>query len=421
MNEVGVNLPEPVRGWRPGRFAVLASFNAVFIISQFYRSAVAVIAPDLAVELSLGPAELGAVAGAFFVAIAIMQIPVGVLLDRFGPRYTAPSLLVLAVLGAILFARADNMLGLIMGQALIGAGCAGVFMGGLVAVARWFPPRRFAVVSSVMLSISICGLLLSATPLAWAAQWIGWRGAFLGVAALTALFALVVFAVVRDAPPHHDYHSRAPQSLREVARGLAEVVRNRNLPYLLALAFVAYAAVFVVRGLWGGPYLADVHHLDGVARGNVLFVMSLGTMVGILCYGPLEGYLGARKMLVLTGAGASAAVLTVLALVPSLPLPWVTVLFVLLGAAGAYVVLLLAHGRALFPDHLVGRAVTTVNFANFVGAGVMQIITGLLIDMFEEVDGRPPETAYRTVFGVMAAIIIAAAALYSRAHDPGHD
>ncbi|MCP4327634.1 MAG: MFS transporter [Alphaproteobacteria bacterium] len=412
--------PRDESGWSIDSVRVVASFTVITIISQFYRSAVAVIAPDLAVELSLSPEALGAVGGGFFIGIAAMQLPVGILLDRFGARRTTPLLLALAVIGAVEFSQAHGFWGLLFGQVLIGMGCAGVFMGALVTISRWFPVQRFAMVGSFVVAISGIGLLLSATPLAWVSELIGWRHAFLLVAAATALFGAFVFILARDAPPDHDYHRRPPESLASTMRGLREIFRHHDLPALLAITFVAYAAVFAVRGLWGGPYLSDVHGLGPVARGNVLFFLSLGTIGGILIFGPLDSFLGRRRMLILGGATLSVLILTALALAPSLPIVVVTLLFALLGASGAYSMSLIAHGRALFSDHLVGRAVTVVNFANFVGVGVIQIVSGVIIGLFPESDGQPPEAAYRAVFGFIAVALAVAAILYSRAPEPGH-
>ena len=398
--------------------ALVASLTAAFVLSQFYRSSVAVIAPELMVDLALHPSDLGFVTGAFFAAIAIFQIPVGILLDAYGPRRVTPTLLSLAVAGSAVFSQADGLAGLVLGQALIGAGCAGVFMGGLVAVSRWFPADRFSTAAAAMLAVSNGGLLLSATPFAALTQAVGWRTAFLGISGLTIVLGSLILLFVRDAPPGHDYFDRRRESLREAVAGMGEVLRNRDLVYLLAISFVAYAAMFSIRGLWGGPYLADIYGLDPVSRGNVLFVMSIGTIVGLSFYGPLDRFIGARKKVVLTGAGGTIAILAVLALVPRLPLFWVGALFTVLGLVGAYAFLLIAHGRALFPDRLVGRAITTVNFANFLGVGVIQAATGFIVDGFEPIAGHPPEIAYRTVFGVIAAILLTAALIYTRVAEP---
>ena len=172
-------------------YLIFAVLCAGFLASQFYRVSNAVIAPELMRGLAISPEEMGVVTGVFFLTFAAMQIPAGILLDRFGPQRTISALFVIAVAGAAVFATADGVVGLAVGRGLIGIGCAAGLMGSLVAIARWFPPDRFAAMSSLIYVLGGAGLLLATTPLAWASDTIGWRGAFWAMAALTALFALL--------------------------------------------------------------------------------------------------------------------------------------------------------------------------------------------------------------------------------------
>ena len=396
---------------------VIAALCAAYFISQFYRASVAVIAPDLALELALSPAALGTLTGAFFLAFGATQIPLGILLDRFGPRYTMAALLLVAVVGALVFAAAPNPAVLTLGRALMGVGCAGVFMGSVVVCARWFPPDRLATAAAVVLAVGGTGNLVAATPLAYAAEHIGWRGAFAAMAGLTAVMACLVLVVVRDAPPGHPFHARRRESLRTMVRGMREVLANPRLPYIAVMGFMAYSAMATVLTLWAGPYLADVHGLDGVARGNVLLLSSAALIVGPLFYGPLDRLLDTRKWIVLGGALATAGVLLALALTPAPPLWLAVTLLTLLGFVGTYSIMVMAHSRACFPERLVGRAVTLVNFANFTGVAVMQYAVGAIIGAFPTIDGAAPESAYRTAFAFLAATLVAALAIYMRVAD----
>jgi MFS family permease len=402
----------------PSVIPLLGSLWGIFILSQFYRSAIAVIAPDLTRELELSPEALGVLTGAFFLASAAMQIPLGVLLDRFGPRRIVPSLLVASVVGAVLFASAESATGLTSGQFLIGLGCSGVFMGGFVVFSRWFAAEHFATVTSVSIAISTFGLLLSGTPLAAVVNQVGWRTAFLATGAVTAMLALGVFFVVRDAPAGHPFYSRTAETFGAALRGVGEVMTDRELHRILPLAFTSYASVITVRGLWGGPYLAHVHGLGPIERGNVLLVMSTATLIGMLAFGPLDRLLDTRKLPILVGGSSAVSALLALALLPSPPLWLATLLFCALGGFIAYFGLMLAHGRALFPDRLVGRAITVINFSAFVGVGFAQVSTGFLIGWFPaEVDGTQPEAAFRLVFGFLAVMLAASLGIYTRARD----
>jgi len=402
---------------------LLGSLCAVFILSQFYRTAVAVIAPELRRDPGLTAEQLGILTGTFFVAIAAMQIPVGVLLDRFGPRRVVPSLLVLAVVGAWVFASVESLVWLIVGQALIGAGCAGIFMGGLVTIARWFPPERFATISAVALGISGLGMLLSGTPFAAFADAIGWRDAYLVLGGITAVLGAVVWLAVRDAPEGHSFHRREPEPIGSVVRGVGQVLADRRIWGILAVSFVGYATMISIRGLWGGPYLADVYGLGAVATGDVLLIMSAAGIVGIFAYGPMDRVFRTRKGVVLTGGLLTMSVAVVLAAVPGNPLWLTTVLFSALAGFNAYFVHLLAHGRAFFPEHLVGRVMTTINFANFCGVGAIQVASGYIVGGFAAPDGTAPEAAYRWVFAFLAAMLALALTAYLTSPDvrPGRD
>ena len=408
-------MPAPTH--RDGAYRVVAVLCLTYAVSQFYRSSNAVIAPDLAREMALTPEALGAVTGAFFLAFAAAQIPVGMLLDRYGARLTIHLLIGLAVLGSVVFAAAEGVTGLIAGRALMGVGMASVLMGAMVACSRWFPPDRFATLAAILIATGNLGGILSTAPLALVADAIGWRGAFFAMAAVTAAIGVIGYTVIRDAPPGHTFHRRRPEPAREVLRGVGEVLRDRRLPFIFVAAFVAYAAIITILGLWGGPYLSDVHGLDAVARGKVLMVMAAAIILGNLIYGPLDRVLDTRKGLVVFGMVATIAIFAVLALAPRLALWQVTALFGLLGLAGSYNVIVFAHARALFPERLVGRGITIVNLASMGGPAVLQIAAGAIIGAFPATAGVAPAMAYRTVFVFLGVALFAALLFYLRLDD----
>ena len=172
-----------------------------YVASQFYRVANAAIAPELMTELELSAEAMGGITGLFFFAFAAAQIPTGVLLDRYGARLTMTALFLVAVLGSFIFAVANGGLLLAIGRILLGVGCAAGLMGAMVVIARWYPEDRFARLSALLFVIGGGGTLLATTPLAWAVEIIGWRGAFLGMAGLTGFFSVLLFLFVRDGPP----------------------------------------------------------------------------------------------------------------------------------------------------------------------------------------------------------------------------
>ena len=233
----------------------LAVLAAAYVLSQFFRTALAVVAPEIAADLGLDPARLGMLSSAWFWAFAAAQIPIGVALDRWGPRRTVAVLFGAAGLGCLVFAGADSLGAAVVGQVLIGIGCAPVFMGVLVVLSRFYPAQLFAQFSSILLAVGTVGTLAGTTPLAMVAAEIGWRGAFLAMAALVALVALLVALVVRDRPPGAA-PPLATESLAAALRGVLHVLANRRILAILPMCFTGYAVLITVRGLWAGPYLA---------------------------------------------------------------------------------------------------------------------------------------------------------------------
>jgi predicted MFS family arabinose efflux permease len=256
------------------------------------------------------------------------------------------------------------------------------------------------------------GTLAAATPLAWIAATVGWRSGFLGLAAITLLVAVGFLVFVRDRPPEY----RGPEPTREspgkILRGLWEVWRTPGLGPVLSMHFFAYATMLTVLGVWGGPYLYDVHKLDGVARGNVLLAMGVAQILGILAYGPMDRVLRSRKRVVFGGAAISMVLLATLAALAHPPL-WLAVsLLIAFCFFCAYGTVIVAQGRALFPDRLAGRGVTTVNMAQCLGLAVLPAAAGYIVEGFGAGD-----TAYRWVFGTLAAGLVLGSFAYVRARD----
>jgi predicted MFS family arabinose efflux permease len=268
------------------------------------------------------------------------------------------------------------------------------------------------------MGVGFLGGIAATAPLGLATEALGWRGAFTAMAAVCGLSALLVFLLVRDAPPGHPFHDRTPDPVGTVLRGYLEVLRLREVRYVAAMSFTTFAALLSVLGLWAGPYLNDVHGLDTVTRGNVLLVMAIAGMVGSFAYGPADRLLNSRKRVIQCGSALSIALLLALAALPGLGLAAVTVLFALFCLIVPFSPVVVSHTRSLLPDRLVGRGMTTVNMVVFIGVFLIQWATGLLVDAFPKTAaGTAPEDAYRAVFGFLACAMAVSLVLYSRARD----
>lgn len=394
---------------------IVAALCTGYVASQFYRSANAVIAPELMAELSISPESMGAITGVFFLTFALMQVPTGVLLDRFGPRIVMPALLMLAVAGSILFAMSESEGSLAFARGLMGVGCAAGLMGSMVVFARWFPQDRFGMLAALIFSVGGVGNLLATTPLAAASEAVGWRGSFVGMAAITVGMAILLYAVIRDAPPGHPALGRKPESARQVIAGLGQVLREKRLWYVSAMQFVGYPVLMTIAALWAGPYLTDVHGLDAIARGNVLLAINVAIIVGVMAMGPLDRIFDTRKWIVAAAAVATALILGLLTVLPDPTLWQAIVLLILFGLVGPYQMILHAHARAIFPEQLVGRGLTVQNTVAIGAVFLMQWISGAIVEEFA--DPADPAFAYRVVFGFLSTITLLGLLVYLRIED----
>src|SRR5437899_7413786 len=226
---------------------IVTTLATAYVASHFFRASNVTIGLDLMRDLSIGPEALGALTGAFFFGFAAMQIPCGFFFDHFGPRRTVVGMLMLATIGGIIFTMAPTWPELLTGRVLLGAGFGVMLIGSMVVITRWFPPDRFSSLTAIVLSVGLLGNLIATTPLAWASEISGWRAVFAAAVLFTAIAAVAVWIVVRDAPEGHPFLERKPELAAEMLRGLMEVLRNPRIKPILALNFFHYACTFTVQ------------------------------------------------------------------------------------------------------------------------------------------------------------------------------
>jgi predicted MFS family arabinose efflux permease len=409
-----VTPPPPSRPALVHLFVVLVAGT---IATQFFRIGMGVIVPDLAIELALTPAAVGLLNSSLFLALAVLQLPVGVLIDRHGARVVTGTLTGLAVVGAGLFAAAPDFETALAARVLMGLGGAATFTGAMIVLLRWHPKDRFAGVLAWYFAASNIGNFMGTLPLSWAAAEIGWRAAHWIACAFTLGSLIWFWVVVRDHPPGRAPPAGRPASLRAAVAGVATVLANRDMRCVLAINFVGYASTQTILALWGASWLRDVHGLDAVARGWVLLAGNLGAVAGNMVWGPLDRRLDSRRRVVTMAALALAGTVSALALWPSPPVIATVPLLFLLGAGAAMAPVVIAHARGLTPDAMAARTITIGNIAMLMGVFTAQASSGLLLDLLTEPGQATPERAYRMLFAALALAVLAAIVVYRRARD----
>ena len=405
-------------GGVPGRaIALFAVFAVTFGTGQFHRVSSSVVTPILQGELALGANTLGLIAAVYFLASAAFQIPLGLLLDRYGPRRVAPVVCSFAVAGTLVYATGESALQLALGRMLIGAGYGGGAVMALVTFARWVPEESFSTFTSWMFAAGSLGGILATGPLALLVEAAGWRPTFLGIAVFALVLVLLLAVVVRDAPPGSAQRFERPQSLHQNLAGLIVVIRHPDMRYLMAMMSVTYGPGMVLVGLWAGPFFADVFGFDAIQRGNLLFAIVLLLPLGLISIGPLDRIFNSRKKVIATCGALLALMFALLALFGHLS-PWLA-MALMIGAmlSQGYYAMLQTHCRALFPDHLAGRANTVLNLAGVFGVFAMQWLSGLIIDAFPVPGAIASVTAYRLAFAAVAIWVLLGVAFYLRAKD----
>jgi MFS family permease len=389
------------------------------LVSQFLRSAVSVIGPNLVTELNISAAGLALLSSSFFLAFALAQVPVGMLIDRFGPRVTMLWSTVLAVAGCIVFALGTDLNTLVFGRVLMALGCSSFYVAPLAIYSRWFKPKYFSTVTGIQLGLSGLGLLAATTPLAFAAATIGWRPSFLIVAVLAALSGLIVFWWVSDDPPGTVPPENKKENLRESLQGLVVVSRTPSFWPIFAMFCTNYAVVITILGLWGGPYLAHVYGYDLETRGFFLLVLALSSMSAAFGWGVADRVFSSYRTPVLIGAMLTLAMLIWIALAEKMSPTVLIVWFLLYGLVTGYPPLLVGQARAMFPPQLVGRGLTLLNLATMGGVFFFQFATGAVIEFMAPNQTVYPLGAYQAAFALMAFLLAVSIGCYFLARDRG--
>ncbi|MEZ5811223.1 MAG: MFS transporter [Rhizobiaceae bacterium] len=389
----------------------IAVLAATYILSQFYRTFLAVLTPALQADIGATKTDLSVASGAWFITFALMQFVVGVCLDRFGPRRTASVILALfGAGGAVLFALAGAPWMIVIAMAMIGIGCSPVLMASYYIIAKTYSPARFAVLASWIIAIGMIGNVIGSSPMANAAEAFGWRAVMLAFAAATLLAAIVLYLAIRDPEPEeHDHGADSGFS------GYVELAKMTRLWPVLPMMTVCYVAAAGIRGLWAGPYVADVYDADALTIGTVTFYMALAMVAGSLVYGPLDALFGTRKWVNVWGNVICVAACAWLAFDPQSTILAATAALVVIGLSGSSFAVVMAHGRAFIPQHMTGRGVTLMNFFGIGGVGLMQVATGGVVAV--SADPAAPQTAYAALFGFYAIVIAAALAIYLLSRD----
>lgn len=380
---------------------IFAPFAAGYFLSYLFRVVNTIIAGDLSSDLNLNANQLGLLTSIYLIAFAATQLPLGILLDRYGPRKTEAILLMFAALGAAVFAMAETLTGLLIGRALIGFGVSACLMASFKAFVQWFPMERLPMINGFLLTAGGFGVLTASTPVEYALQITDWRGVFMVLASLTFLVALAVFFIVPDKPiPKSD------ATLKQHIDGIRQIFKSKIFWSIAPWSVACQATLGSIIGLWSGPWLRDVANLDRDGVANVLFLIAVSLIIGYLTIGMIADWLRHRGVAPMTVAaiGMCLFLLVQLAMVFEFTeypgALWMAYTFFSSSGVLTYAVL-----SQSYPAELSGRVNTALNLLVFIFAFLMQWGAGYVIDLFpsERNDQFDPH-GYQIAFALLLAI-----------------
>lgn len=390
--------------------SIFCILSGLFILSLFYRVSNAVIAPNLTQDLGLDAETLGLLGGAYFYSFALLQIPMGPLLDRLGPRVIIPSFALAGALGAFLFGFGESFRIALSGRILIGVGMSCVLMGGMKVFTLNFPSQKFGTLVGLFISVGTLGNVLAASPLAYLTSTIGWRTTFILAGAITTLFAILVLRVLREERRENLHSPKAEIGIVQSAR---LVLGSVAFWQISCIAFFRYGTFVALQGLWLGPYLMDTKGYSPILTGNLLILMAIGTILG----GPIAGRLSdraflSRKGVALWGLGLYALSLFPLIGVMKINNPfWYGLTFFALGFFSGSGVVIYAHAIALFPMSISGTVTAWINFFTMAGGAILMPVMGKIIESYSRNNHSYPAEAYHTGFlicflGMAASVLV---------------
>ena len=393
---------------------VFLPFASGYFLSFFFRNVNAVIAKDLAAEFSLTPADLGFLTSMYLLAFAAFQLPLGVLLDRYGPRRVVATLLCVAAAGALVFALARDFTMLSVGRALVGLGVSAGLMGAIKAFTLWFPLSRLATINGLYLAAGGLGGLSATAPAEALIRPFGWRALFVGLGALALAAAALVFFVVPE--------KKLPgegQTLRAQIAGFGEIFSSLAFWRIALPLVIFHAGYLALQGLWLAPWLYDVAGQARPAVAGYLFLTALSYVLGSVFFGLASDRLAALGISRMTtfklGLAASLVMFALLAAGVHSGLGIILGVygFTAISAALAYPLL-----TALVPPAMTGRVNTASNVLMFGAAFLFQWAIGAVLRAYPVVDGRYAPEGYGMALLILAALQVAALAWLAPMREP---
>jgi MFS family permease len=382
---------------------IFLPFACGYFLSYLYRSTNAVLAPYLSNDLNLNAEQLGLITSAYFLTFGLFQLPLGVLLDKFGARKVQSILFLIAAIGAILFSLGNDVWSLVTARGLIGLGVSGALMAAFKAFAVWFPKERLPLLIGLFMSAGGMGAIVASTPLEMALQITDWRGVYLFIGIVTIFVGVLIFFIVPE-KQENNYNEKA----LPVLKVLKHIYTSYAFWRIGPLSGIAGGTGLAILGLWAGPWLSDIGKFNQNEIANILFISTIMMTIGTTSLGIITDYLRKFNISPVGVMGGALFVfiipLTIITfgIMPKAIWPWVILSITSLAATLAY-----AGLSQHFPTSYAARASTAINLICFLMAFIAQYAIGFIMQLVEP--GKQSGysiKAYQAGFGLFLGLLI---------------
>jgi predicted MFS family arabinose efflux permease len=377
---------------KSNKWLIFVILSSIYFFVYFHRTSPAVIANDLMKEFGISALAIGIFSSLYFYPYAVLQVPVGVLSDTKGAKKTVLIFTLVSLIGVFLFAFSPSYEIVILSRLLIGIGVSGIYIPTVKVISIWFKHNEFATAMGILFAVGNLGAIFSSFPLAVSIEKVGWRITFATIGIITAILLAMSAFFVADSPP--DFKRE------RLKRGDLKLLLYNSSLWLLAISsLLRYGAVMGFQGLWGGPFLIDVHKMSKPMAGTVLMIFGIGSILGAPILGRISDIISQRKIvLVLCGLGFLILWFPLVLFPEKLNLTEISLISFGLGLFSSGGPIAYAIVKELFPLRMTGLAVSLINVFPFIGAGIFQTIMGYLMDSIGKVNGGYPVEAYQLSF-----------------------
>ena len=391
------------RAWLVWSLAALA-FGYAF----FQRVTPSVMVEDLMAEFAIGAAVLGTLSSLYFYPYVALQIPLGVLIDRWGARILMTTALSVAGIGSVILATANTIEFAYLGRFIIGIGSAVGFLGSLAIASKWFPPHRFAMLAGLVMFFGMMSAVFAQGPLAALVGTYGWRVVMLGLGASGIALAIFIALFVRNNPPSSAEANTAPkQSWASIGAGLKQATTDFTVWKIAFVAAAMSGPMLTLGALWGTPYMEAAYGLDRTTAASSVSILFLAWAFGAPFSGWLSDRIRKRKMLLVVGSGILTIAMGILVFVPALPLVATIILLAIIGMSGSAMATCFALVRECSPPQISASVTGIVNSMTVASGAVLQPVVGFILDQLwsgtiengaRTYQGHEYQTAFLAIF-----------------------